>query len=205
MRIAACHSHLNGLEFLEARKPELLAEIRLVVAGIDAAACRTKISKEKTKLGKKVYSPREMNKAFDVGFGQHQWKAVQTTYWVCEDARTNRKVMDLEPPQQKAEILLAGFIPYQSRNQTDFVKERVAVEVQLGKYAFIAYDLFVKHVAFYVADKIDVGVEIMPMKCLQSEMSSGPGYYEAELYNLIREGRGVPPVPLVMFGIAPDD
>jgi hypothetical protein len=88
-------------------------------------------------------------------------------------------------------------------NQTDFVKDRVAVEVQLGKYAFVAYDLFVKHLAFYVSDKIDVGVEIIPMKSLQSEMSSGPGYYEAELYNLVREGRGVPPVPLVMFGIEP--
>jgi hypothetical protein len=34
-------------------------------------------------------------------------------------------------------------------------------------------------------------------------MSSGPGYYEGELYNLIRQGRGVPAVPLIMIGIAP--
>ena len=45
-------------------------------------------------------------------------------------------------------------------------------------------------------------VEILPMKELQSEMSSGPSYYEGELYNLIREGRGVPAVPLVLIGIA---
>ncbi|WP_018425766.1 BglII/BstYI family type II restriction endonuclease [Hoeflea sp. 108] len=205
MQIAASYSHLNGLEFLEARKPKLLVEIREVVAGIDVEACRTKVSKEKRKLEKRLYSPRDMNKAFEAGFESHQWKSVQATYWVCEDARTNRKVMDLPSSEQKAAIVNAGFTPYPSRNQTDFVKERVAVEVQLGKYAFIAYDLFVKHMAFYVADKIDVGVEIVPMKRLQEEMSSGPGYYEAELYNLIREGRGVPPVPLVMFGIAPDD
>ena len=36
-----------------------------------------------------------------------------------------------------------------SYNQTDFVKERVAVEVQFGKYAFVAHDLFVKHLSFY--------------------------------------------------------
>lgn len=55
----------------------------------------------------------------------------------------------------------------------------------------------------YVRDEIDVGIEILPMKALQAEMSSGPGYYEGELYNVIRNGRGVPSVPLVMIGIAP--
>jgi hypothetical protein len=42
----------------------------------------------------------------------------------------------------------------------------------------------------------------LPMKELQSEMSSGIGYYEGELYNLIRQGRGIPAVPLVVIGIA---
>lgn len=76
------------------------------------------------------------------------------------------------------------------------------MEVQFGKYAFVAYDLFVKHLAFYIGDVIDAGIEILPMKELQMQMSSGPGYYEGELYNLIREGRGVPGVPLVLVGIA---
>lgn len=56
--------------------------------------------------------------------------------------------------------------------------------------------------ALYVRDEIDVGIEILPMKPLQAEMSSGPGYYEGELYNVIRNGHGMPAVPLVMIGIA---
>jgi hypothetical protein len=100
------------------------------------------------------------------------------------------------------EIEAAGQKAIFSYNQTDFVKDRVALEVQFGKYSFVAYDLFVKHLAFYVRDKIDVGVEILPMKSLQAEMSSGPGYYEGELYNVIRNGRGVPAVPLVIVGVA---
>ncbi len=44
---------------------------------------------------------------------------------------------------------------------------------------------------------------VLPMKELQAKMSSGVAYYEGELYNLIREGRGVPAVPLVLIGIAP--
>ena len=83
------------------------------------------------------------------------------------------------------------------------MKDRVAIEVQFGKYAFVAYDLFVKHLAFYVRGEIDAGIEILPVKSLQQQMSSGPGYYEGELYNVIRNGRGVPAVPLVVAGVAP--
>jgi len=42
------------------------------------------------------------------------------------------------------------------------VKERLVIEAQFGKYAFVAYDLFVKHMAFFIGDKIDVGIEILP-------------------------------------------
>ena len=107
------------------------------------------------------------------------------------------------PEEQKKEIEAAGEKPIYSYNQTDFVKDRVAIEVQFGKYSFVAYDLFVKHLAFYIGDRIDVGIEILPMKSLQSQMSSGVAYYEGECYNVVRQGRGVPAVPLVILGIAP--
>ena len=105
--------------------------------------------------------------------------------------------------EQKKEIEAAGEIAIFSYNQTDYVKERVAIEVQFGKYSFVAYDLFVKHLAFFVGDLMDVGIEILPMKSLQSEMSSGVPYYEGELYNVVRQGRGVPAVPLVIIGVRP--
>ena len=41
------------------------------------------------------------------------------------------------------------------------------------------------------------------MKSMQKHMSSGPGYYEGELYNVIRNGRGIPAVPLVIIGVEP--
>ena len=109
----------------------------------------------------------------------------------------------MSPEEQKKEIEAAGEVPIFSYNQTDFVKDRVAIEVQFGKYSFVAYDLFVKHLAFYIGDHIDVGVEILPMKSLQSHMSSGVPYYEGEFYNVVRQGRGVPAVPLIIIGIAP--
>ena len=51
--------------------------------------------------------------------------------------------------------------------------------------------------------RIDVGVEILAMKEMTTQMSSGVAYYEGELYNVLRQGRGVPAVPLVLIGVAP--
>jgi hypothetical protein len=194
---------LNGLEFLQVHKPGLWDEIQDVIASTDAALCRTKISKEIRTKDKVFFSPIDLNATMKAGFAGHGWGERRTSYWVTSDARLIRKTMHMPSAEQKAEIEAAGFEPIYSYNQTDFVKERVAVEVQFGKYSFVAYDLFVKHMAFYVGDVIDVGIEILPMKELQCEMSSGVAYYEGELYNLIREGRGVPAVPLVLIGVAP--
>ena len=203
MKIAEIYSHLNGLEFLLVHKPNLWDEIQYVVGKVDADSCKTKISNEKNMKGRLLYSPKELNRSFKELLESKDWVESRVSYWVTKDEKLIRKTITLPPDEQKKEIERAGLEPIFSYNQTDFVKERVAIEVQFGKYSFVAYDLFVKHLAFYMSDKIDVGVEILPMKTLQSQMSSGVAYYEGELYNVIRQGRGVPAVPLVLVGIEP--
>lgn len=202
MRIVETYSHLNGLEYLLVHKPELWEEIKSVIITLDSEKCKTKISEEKTMKGRLLYSPIEMNIAFKELLRKREWCESRVSYWVTKSERLIRKTLTLSPEEQKNEIVEAGETPIFSYNQTDFVKERIAVEVQFGKYSFVAYDLFVKHLAFYIGDKIDVGIEILPMKELQSQMSSGVAYYEGELYNVVRQGRGVPAVPLVIVGIA---
>lgn len=201
MKIAQTYSHLNGLEFLLVHKPKLWEEIKSVIEAVDGSRCRTKISKEKTKQGKLLYSPVELNACFNALLRGEGWQESRVNYWVTKSEKLIRKTLTMPPEEQKKEIEAAGETPIFSYNQTDFVKDRVAVEVQFGKYAFVAYDLFVKHLAFYIGDRIDVGVEILPMKSLQSQMSSGVPYYEGEFYNVVRQGRGVPAVPLVLVGI----
>jgi Restriction endonuclease BglII len=203
VKVAALHSHLNGHEWMVVHRPGTWEEIEAILAAVDAEQCRTKQSKEKTKLGKMLYSPEEINKRLKEEFRQAGWDESRTSYWVTDDYELIRKTVVMAPAEQRAEIEAAGKRPILSYNQTDFVKDRVAVEVQLGKYSFIAYDLFVKHMAFYVGDKIDVGVEILPVKAMQEEMSSGPGYYEVTLFGIARQGRGVPAVPIVLIGLGP--
>lgn len=201
MRIVETYSHLNGFEFLQVHKPNLWEEISTVIKTIDAKKCKTKVSKEKNKMGKLLYSPIDMNKSFKVRLEKTKWIESRVNYWVTKNENLIRKTLTMSPEQQKVEIESIGETPIFSYNQTDYIKDRVAIEVQFGKYSFVAFDLFVKHLAFYIGDKIDVGVEILPMKALQTQMSSGVAYYEGELYNVIRQGRGVPAVPLVIIGI----
>ncbi|HMS56044.1 MAG TPA: BglII/BstYI family type II restriction endonuclease [Fimbriimonadaceae bacterium] len=203
MRIVQRYSHLNGWEYIKVHHPKLWTEIEEVIASIDAEQCRTKKSKEKRTMDKLLYAPKELNKSFTRHLKAKDWDEQRVSYWVTEDVQLIRQTLPMAAKEQHSTIVEAGSIPIRSYNQTDFVKDRVAIEVQFGKYSFVAYDLFVKHLAFYVGDKIDVGVEILPMKELQAQMSSGVAYYEGELYNVIRQGRGVPAVPLVLLGIAP--
>ena len=201
MKIAETYSHLNGLEYLLVHRKKLWEELRKIVFSVDAEKCKTKVSKEKIKRGKKLYSPIEMNGEFKKLFRKQNWKESRVSYWVTKNEKLIRKTLSMAQKDQKREIEAEGEIPILSYNQTDFVKDRVAVEVQFGKYSFVAYDLFVKHLAFYVGDTIDVGIEILPMKSLQKNMSSGVAYYEGELYNVVRQGRGVPAVPIVLIGV----
>ena len=137
MKIVETYSHLNGLEFLLVHKPELWAEIQRVIKSVDAEKCRTKVSKEKTMKGKILYSPIEMNKSFDKLLKNREWQESRVSYWVTKSEKLIRKTLAMPPEKQKKEIEAAGELPIFSYNQTDFVKDRVAVEVQFGKYSFV--------------------------------------------------------------------
>ena len=203
MRIVETYSHLNGEEFLLVHKPELLQEITDVIAGVDAESCKTKVSRERNRVGEMLYSPEDMNKAFAAGFREKGWNQERRSFYVTSDRDLMRRIWHLPASDQKRLIEESGLEAISTYNQTDFVKNRIGVEVQFGKYSFVAHDIFVKHMSFFVSDAIDVGIEILPMKELETQMSSGVPYYERDLLNIIRQGRGVPAVPLVLMGIAP--
>ena len=93
MKIVEKYSHLNGLEFLLVHKSELWQEIESVIHSIDAEKYKTKISKEKTKSGKLLYSPIDMNAVFKEKLYELKWEESRVSYWVTEDERLIRKTM----------------------------------------------------------------------------------------------------------------
>ena len=204
MKISQKYSHLNGEEYLIVHHKKLFDEINDVISNIDAKLYLTKRSKEKTMKGKMLLSPKALNKTFDEQFGHRGWDESRYRYYVTTDRRYMEEMITMDYQDQKNFLISKGVSqPISSYKQTDFVKDKIAVEVQFGKYAFVAFDLFVKHLLFYSGGLINVGIEILPTKIMQSQMSSGVAYFEGEVYNILRHGRSNPPVPLLILGIEP--
>lgn len=204
MKIKQKYSHLNGEEYLMVHHNNLYKEIKNVIKNIDANILKTKVSKEKRKVGNNLFSPIEINKTFEKRFSNLNWKESRYNYYITLNRDLMEKTISMNVKEQKKFLIENGEKnPIYSYNQTDFVKEKIAVEVQFGKYAFVAYDLFVKHMLFYSGGVINLGVEILPTKKMQCQMSSGIAYYEGEVYNVMRQGRNSPPVPLLILGIEP--
>lgn len=173
MKIVYEYSHLGGSEILQVRYPNIDQEIYQAISNVKAR--RTKESKEKTRLGKMLYSPKDMNEQFLKQFRSYGFKEIRDYYAI-------------EIPNN--EIKISG-----AYKQIDFVKDQVLAEVQFGKYAFMFYDM-AKFQYFFNENKADVGVEIVPCHYLQKEMSSGVSYGEQLIYDIERLKRHFPAVPV---------
>jgi len=204
MNIAQKYSHLNGEEYLMVHHNDLYNEIISVIESIDPISLKTKISKEKRSQDKMFYSPVVINQEFKDTFKEFNWTESRYSYYITLNRQLMEKSIPMTTTEQKKFLLENGEDdPIYSYNQMDFVKDKIAVEVQFGKYSFAAYDLFVKHMLFYSGGIIDLGIEILPTKKMQANMSSGIAFFEGEVYNVMRQGRNSFPVPLLIIGIEP--
>ena len=116
-----------------------------------------------------------MNQQFDTAFQQRGYAEIRDTYTITIP---------------NSDVAIPGAF-----KQVDFVKGKVLVEVQFGKYAFMFYDM-AKFQYFFNENKADVGIEIVPCHHLQSEMSSGVSYGEQLVYDIERLKRHFPAVPV---------
>ncbi len=203
MKIGAKYSHLNGEEYLLVHHKKEYKELLSVIKTIDASIHKTKVSKEKTMVGKVLYSPDSINNDFKTKLGALNWKESRRNFYVSDQFEVVKQIEPMAYKDQKEYLSSIGHALMPSFNQTDFIKNKIGLEVQLGKYFSVTYDLFVKHLSFYGGGLINVGIEIVPMKSMQKEMSSGPPWYEKEIHNVMRHGRTNPPVPLLIIGIEP--
>lgn len=204
MIIANMYSHLNGYEYLLVHKPEQWQEIVTTLNSIDANEY-TKISRAQPSFGKTFYDQKELNRVIKEKLNALNWHDVRIPYYVTRDINVIREVSNIRDKEEQKRIIESkGLEALKTNNQVDFVKDRIAIEVQFGKYFSVAYDLHVKHTFFFLRNDIDVGIEIIPTKNMMNKMDTGVAWFENEVANVIREGRSNPTVPLVILGIEPD-
>ena len=187
MRIGGVYSFNGGAEIVADNYAAALAEVKDVIAGVDIQLFKTKTSLEKTMSGRLLYHPASLNVAYRQRFTTYGWR----THRVYCDYPTDFYTPDYTPKQ----TIRGAF------REMDFVKERVGVEVQFGKYAFMVYNVCAKMTIFHNEGVIDVGIEIVPLKELAYEMSSGVSYFEQFVWDLERRGVSNIDIPVLILGV----
>lgn len=187
MRIAGVYSFKSGEEAVTKNYPDLMTEVNEAIKIVDASAHKTKESTEKTMMGRILFSPTSLNKAFKKSFFGHGWQSIRvpctyptTHYLENYNVRTKNR---------------GAF------REMDFVKGKLGIEVQFGKYAFMVYNVCAKMTIFHKLGHIDHGIEIVPVKAFAEEMSTGVSYFEQFIWDL--ESRGVADIdiPVMILGI----
>jgi len=190
--IAGKYSFKDGEIFIQQKYPHLLKEIETVIAGIEAEVCKTKESQEITMPGQILYSPAELNKKFKAGFKPLGWYPKKE---FC-DYSTEYYTSDYHPKVVKTRNAQRPF------REMDFVKEKLGIEVQFGKYAFMVYNVCAKMTIFKKLGYIDAGIEIVPVKQFVDEMSTGVSFFEQFTWDLKERGEADIDIPVLILGIA---
>jgi hypothetical protein len=187
MIIAARYSLKKGEEVIRQRYPELLREIEEIIRSVRARPLKTKRSKEKTMPGRVLYSPKRLNRSFSSEFADRGW--------------TKHRIACEYPLHFYTQKYRSRGLNQGAFREMDFVKKKLGVEVQFGKYAFMVYNVCAIMTIFRNHDFIDVGVEIVPVKEFVDDMSSGVSYFEQLVWDL--EARGVADidVPVLVVGV----
>lgn len=182
MKIVSTHSFKDGEKFIKTRHPNELGDVLDAIKSLDAITCLTKESAEKTMKGRLLFSPRDMNETLKINLHKKGW---------TEKSAGKRKKY-VEPRHTFG----GGRF-----REMDGIKNRVGLEIQFGKYAFMGYDIFSKMIIFKNLGYIECGIEIVPARELVRQMSTGVSSFDQLLVDLENRGESNIDIPVYIIGI----
>lgn len=186
MKILNTYSFKGGENFIKKNHPQELAEVISAIETLDAVICLTKESSEKTKKGAILFSPTDMNNYLKLSLHAKDW---------TEKAENRRK--SYKEPRE-------NFGKGRFR-EMDGIKNKVGLEIQFGKYAFMGYDIFSKMVIFKKLNRIVCGIEIVPSSELVKKMSTGVSSFDQLLVDFNNRGESNIDIPVYVLGISLTD
>ena len=189
MRITGRHYYNGPDHSINDQHASELSEIITAIYAVNAADYRIQLSKEKTMEGRVLYSSTALHKAFRSAFAVLGWKNIRVQ------------------PDDSVQYYIGGYLPPATKRRAirdmDFVKNRLVVQVQFGRYFFMLENIAAKLAVFKNLGIIDAGVEIMPVQKFATEMTSGMSYFEQLMSDLENGGRSYIDIPILIVGIAP--
>lgn len=187
MNIVGLFSFNNGYKLIKTKHPYLLNEVELVIKKVNAKKAKTKTSKEKSMPGKILYNPKALNKSFKSEFTKYDW--------------IKQRVSCDYPTKYYATTYRAPQLNKGAFREMDFIKEKIGIEVQFGKYAFMVYNVCAKMTIFNNLGFINAGIEIVPIKSFADQMSTGVSYFEQFVWDLEHRGVADIDIPVLILGI----
>lgn len=182
MQIVNIYSFKGGQEFVQRKHPRELAEVIDAIEHLNAAACLTKESSEKTMKGKLLFSPRDMNDGLKV--------ALHKNGWTKKVSGKRKKYAEPRHAFGKGRF-----------REMDGIRNKVGLEIQFGKYAFMGYDIFSKMIIFKNLGYIECGIEVVPSAELVKDMSTGVSSFDQLLVDLEHRGESNIDIPVYIIGI----
>lgn len=198
MQISMIEGHRGGLEVIEDLYPGIISDLTSSLAGIDLESTRTKVSNEKKTYGRLFYCPTSLNKKIRAALRPYGWRADPGLKgYAAQSLAVTQKIRLLAPQEQFDLITDSGEIPVLKQSKGDLIYQECLMEIQLGKYSFLARDLQ-RHECYYRSGVTQVGIELVPTSAMAKEMNTGVSTYTSLLHCFSEVN---PPVPLILIGV----
>ena len=185
MIIKNIYSHKNGEKYINENHKSEYDEIVDAVNSVDISKVLSKVTHEKTK-SPLLFSPIELN---------HQLKNYLSTLGWTE--KNNSKKGFIEPR--------ITFENEKGFREMDGLKNKVGLEIQFGKYAFMAYDIFSKMPIFHKRGLIDCGIELVLSHNMIKDFSTGVGSFSQIVLDMKERGVADLDIPTLVIGIECSD
>ena len=185
MIIKDIYSHNDGEKYINENHKSEYDEIVNAVNSVDISKVLSKVTHEKTKEAL-LFSPKELN---------HQLKNYLCILGWTE--KNESKKGFIEPR--------INFDGEKGFREMDGLKNKVGLEIQFGKYAFMAYDIFSKMPIFHKRGLIDCGIELVLSHNMIKDFSTGVGSFNQIVLDMKERGVADLDIPTLVVGIECSD
>ena len=180
MIIKDIYSFKSGLEYLEENHKDELKDIYDAVESMNIHNILKKFSKESNKPSL-IFSPIEMNMELGNFLFRKGW---------LNEKKQNKK--GYEEPK-----IYLGDREFRAM---DGIKNKVGLEIQFGKYAFMAYDIFGKMPIFHKKGLIECGIELVLTNKMLKDMSTGVSSFNQIVMDIKARGESDIDIPVAILG-----
>ncbi len=177
MRIGGVYSYKHGEKIIGTDYPLEMRDIEEAVRAIEVAPSAG------------IYRNKLLTAAFAREFESRKWK------------RHDERVEYVRQPYTGNNVP-AGEVVVLER-LLDFVKNRVGLEVNFKTPPLPICSVPAQMTIFHNLGIIDVGIEIVPLKDLADQMSSGVSYFEQFVWDLENRGIADIDIPVLILGVIP--